>query len=459
MLLNAVAKGVHADNFPGSWRYEGVDLPLTYRFEPGASDDGVIVDIPLALLGQIAAGPFEWQVPGLREELVTALIRSLPKPVRRHFVPVPDTVADVLGRLGEPTDEPLLDALEHHLLRLTGTLVAREDWDWSRVPDHLRMSFRVLDSDGQLRAQGRDLTALKAALRPEVRAAVSAAGSELETGDLREWTIGTLPRTVTRELAGFTVTAYPALVDQGDSVAVRLFETAAEQTAAMWTGTRRLLLLTIPPPVRTVVQRLSNHAKLALGRNPHRGVPDLLDDCVAAALDKLVADAGGPAWDEAGFTALRTSVRPHLVGTVLDTVGKVTPVLGLAYAVEQRLAGLSGPAVADIRAQLGALVYRGFVTATGWWRLPDLPRYLRAIERRLDRLAANPGRDAQLMAQVQQIEQEYRELRAQVPMSAELIQIRWMVEELRVSLFAQTLGTPYPISATRIYRALDTLRA
>jgi ATP-dependent helicase HrpA len=262
------------------------------------------------------------------------------------------------------------------------------------------------------------------------------------------------------KLAGFAVTAYPALVDRGDSVSVRLFETAAEQAVAMWTGTRRLLLLTIPPPVRTVVQRLSNHAKLALGRNPHRGVPDLLDDCVAAALDKLVADAGGPAWDAEGFAALRDKVRPHLVGTVLDTVGKVTPVLGLAYAVEQRLAALpAGPSTEDVRAQLSALVYRGFVTATGWWRLPDLPRYLRAIERRLDRLAIAPAKDAQLMDQVHAVEREYRELRGQVPMSADLLQIRWMIEELRVSLFAQNLGTPYPISTTRIYRALDALRA
>jgi ATP-dependent helicase HrpA len=149
------------------------------------------------------------------------------------------------------------------------------------------MSFRVLDESGQVRGQGRDLTALKATLRGEVRAAVSAAGSELEVDGLSDWTLSALPRTVTRELAGFSVTAYPALVDRGDSVSVRLFETTGEQAAAMWTGTRRLLLLTIPSPVRTVVQRLSNHAKLALGRNPHRGVPDLLDDCVAASLDKL----------------------------------------------------------------------------------------------------------------------------------------------------------------------------
>jgi ATP-dependent helicase HrpA len=324
------------------------------------------------------------------------------------------------------------------------------------------MYFRVLDGSGQVKGQGRDLAALKASLRGEVRAAVTAAGWELEKSGLRDWTLEALPREVTREVAGFSVTAYPALVDEGGSVGVRLFETPGEQAANMWTGTRRLLLLTIPSPVKSVVQRLTNHAKLALGRNPHKSVPDLLDDCVAAALDKLVADAGGPAWNLEGFEALREQVRPHLVSTVLDTVGKVTPILGLAYAVEQRLASLAGSvpsAVTDVRSQLKALVYRGFVTGTGWWRLPDLPRYLRAIERRLDGLPDRAGRDAQLMAQVQQVESEYRELRTQVPISADLLQIRWMIEELRVSLFAQNLGTPYPISATRIYRAIDQLKA
>jgi ATP-dependent helicase HrpA len=463
MLLTAVAGGISQDQFPGTWRQDGLELPLTYRFEPGASDDGVIVDIPLAVLSQVRSTPFEWQVPGLREDLVTALIRGLPKAVRRHFVPVPDTVREVLAELsqpndgGRPDDESFLDALEHRLLRLTGVAVAREDWQPDRVPDHLRMTFRIVDEAGGARGQGKDLAALRATLRAEARAAVAAAGSELETTGLTDWTIGALPRSVTRDIAGLQVTGYPALVDDGGSVAVRIFQTGAEQTAAMWNGTRRLLLLTIPPPVRTVVGRLSNHAKLALGRNPHGGVPDLLDDCVAAAVDRLIADAGGPAWDAAGFAALRDTVRAGVVDAVVDIVGKVVPVLGLAYTVRQRLAGLDGPAADDIRSQLDALVYRGFVTATGWWKLPDLPRYLHAVERRLERVAANPARDRELMAQVHDVEREYRDLRAKVAPSAELFGIRWMIEELRVSLFAQNLGTPYPISATRIYRALDRL--
>jgi ATP-dependent helicase HrpA len=246
-------------------------------------------------------------------------------------------------------------------------------------------------------------------------------------------------------------------VDEGGSVGIRLFDTAAEQTAAMWSGTRRLLLLGLNSPVRQVVGRLSNHAKLALGRNPYRSVPDLLDDCVAAAVDKLMADAGGPVWDGEAFAKLRERVRADLIGTAVDTVGKVVPILGLAYTVGQRLLSVPEPTLSDVRAQLDGLVYRGFVTATGWWRLPEIPRYLRAVERRLDRLPSAAARDRDLMDQIHQVQQEYVRLRSQVPMSGELIQIRWMIEELRVSLFAQQLGTPYPISATRIYRALDQL--
>ncbi|GIJ46931.1 ATP-dependent helicase [Virgisporangium aliadipatigenens] len=461
LLLNAVP-GTGPESFPDVWRLpSGLELPLVYRFEPGAPDDGVTVEIPLAVLGQVPSTPFEWQVPGFREELITALIRGLPKAVRRYFVPVPDTVAEVLATMPFEPEEPLLESLERTLRRLTGEMVAREQWDLARLPGHLTVNFRVLDEEGKVRGEGRDLTALRAALRGEVRAAVAAAGAELEQRGLKEWPSSGLPRTVTRHLAGFDVTAYPALVDEGDSVAVKLFETQAEQTAAMWSGTRRLLLLGTNSPVRTVVGQLSNHAKLALGRNPHKSVPDLLEDCVAAALDKLMADAGGPAWDAEGFAVLAARVRAELVASTVDTVRKVVPILGHAYTVEQRLAALRDPvsatAVADVRSQLKGLVYRGFVTATGWWRLPEIPRYLRAVEKRLERLPSGAARDRELMAEVRKVQQEYDDLRKQVPMSAELIQIRWMIEELRVNLFAQTIGTPYPISTTRIYRALDQL--
>ncbi|MGH3978419.1 MAG: ATP-dependent RNA helicase HrpA [Pseudonocardiaceae bacterium] len=463
MLVNESAGDVSARAYPDTWQHGGLTLPLSYAFEPGAAADGVTVDVPLAVLNQVSADAFGWQVPGRREELVTALIRSLPKPLRRHFVPVPDHVSAVLARLPAGGDEPLLDALERELRHLTGVTVPRDAWQPDRVPDHLRTTFRVIDEQGRPLAQGKDLGELEQRVRPQLQATLSAAASDVEQRGLRSWTmgswsLGTLPRTHQRLRAGHLVTAYPALVDEGDSVAVRVFDTQAEQRRAMWQGTRRLLLLSVPSPARSVQRGLSNEARLALGVNPHGSLAELIEDCVDAAADELITAAGGPAWDEAGFSQLVESARARLGSAVADVVSRVQRVLAAARDVETRLAATRhapADALADIRAQLSGLVYRGFVTGTGRQRLPDVTRYLRAIERRLDKLTAHPQRDRAWMLQVQEVEQEYRQL----PAIDAVARIRWMIEELRVSFFAQDLGTAYPVSVKRIRRAMDELAA
>ena len=431
MLVNAGAGRVDPRDFPDEWRRGELRLPLAYRFEPGAAGDGVTVQVPLALLSRVTADEFSWQVPGLRHELVTTLIRSLPKALRRNFVPAPDVAADVVTHLGGPPADgtgSLLDAVEAELAHLTGVRVPREAWQLDRLPDHLRMAVRVVDDDGSTLAEGRDLAVLRAELQPMLRAELATVAEGLERHGLRTWDLDPLPRSVERVRSGHRVTAYPALVDEGDSAGVRVFETEAEQHAAMWAGSRRLLLTTVASPVALVNARLSNEAKLALSRNPHRNAADLLDDCLTGAVDSLMAEAGGP----------------------LDVVTRVQRVLAAAYQVERRLSGFTSPATAaalgDVRAQLSGLVHRGFVTETGWERLADLPRYLAAIERRLDKLPENPGRDRERMLAVQEIEREYREL----PPGPQATEIRWMIEELRVNYFAQALGTPYPISDKRM---------
>jgi ATP-dependent helicase HrpA len=462
MLVNSGKGGVDEADYPDAWHSDGMSLPLTYRFEPGTATDGVTVDVPLPMLNQVPADSFDWQVPGLREEVVIALIRSLPKAVRRNFVPVPDYARAALAAI-TPGQEPLLDALTRELRRMTGVTVPRDAWDLDRLPPHLRVNIRVVDDKLRPVAEGRDLPALQQRLRAQVRETVTAAAPDLERHGLREWSIDTLPRTIEQTRAGYQVTAYPALVDEGDAVGVRIFETEAEQREAMRAGTRRLLQLTVPSPARFLQGRLSNEEKLALSRNPHRNVVDLLDDAAGAAIDKLVADAGGPAWDAEGFAALRDRVRADLVDTVVEVLGRVRRVLATAYAVEQRLGRTNSltlvAALADIRQQLGELVHRGFVTEAGWARLGDLPRYLTAIERRLDRLPQNPQRDRELQSRVEQVRAEYEQMLAALPPSRRgdeaVRQIRWMIEELRVNLFAQALGTPYPVSEQRIYRAMD----
>ncbi|RIV39625.1 ATP-dependent RNA helicase HrpA [Micromonospora radicis] len=462
LLVNAGRGGVDEADFPDRWSADGVSLPLTYTFEPGTATDGVTVDIPLPLLNQVPAESFDWQVPGLREELVVALIRSLPKPVRRNFVPVPDYARAALAAI-TPGDEPLLDALTRQLRRMTGVTVPRDAWDPGKLPPHLRVTFRVLGDDDRPVAEGKDLPALQRQLKTEVRQVVAAAAPEVTRTGLTSWEIGTLPRTVEQVRAGYAVTAYPALVDEGATVGVRVFDSPAEQEAAHWAGTRRLLRLTVPSPAKFLQGRLSNEAKLALSRNPHGGVQALIEDAAGAAIDKLVADAGGPVWDAEGFAALRDKVRAALVDTVVEVMERVRAVLAAGYAVQQRLGATRNLAVvaalADIRNQLTGLVHAGFITEAGYARLPDLLRYLTAIERRLDRLPGNPARDKQQQDRIAVVQREYDEMLAALPparrTSVAVRQIRWMIEELRVNVFAQALGTPYPVSEQRIYRAMD----
>ncbi|BCL16694.1 ATP-dependent RNA helicase HrpA [Micromonospora sagamiensis] len=462
LLVNAGRGGVDEADYPDEWHSDGVTLPLTYRFEPGTPTDGVTVDIPLPLLNQVPAETFDWQVPGLREELVVALIRSLPKVIRRNFVPVPDFARAALAAI-TPGEEPLLDALTRVLRRMTGVTVPRDAWELDKLPAHLRVTFRVLDEENKPVAEGKDLPALQRQLKAEVRQVVAAAAPDVARTGLREWSVGTLPRTIEQVRAGYRVTAYPALVDEGETVGVRVFDSEAEQAAAMWAGTRRLLRLTVANPAKFLQGRLSNEAKLALSRNPHGGVQALIADATGAAIDRLVADAGGPAWDADGFAALREKVRADLVDTVVEVMDRVRKVLAAAHAVQQRLTRTTDltlvAALADIKAQLAGLVHAGFVTEAGYARLPDLLRYLTAIERRLDRLPGNPQRDRQQQDRIAVVQKEYQDMLAALPPTRRdeesVRQIRWMIEELRVNVFAQALGTPYPVSEQRIYRAMD----
>jgi ATP-dependent helicase HrpA len=454
-LVSAEADVLSALDHPDVWVQDDLRLPLTYQFEPGSDADGVTVHVPLDVLNRVSAEGFDWQVPGVRQELVTALIKSLPKPLRVRCVPAPDTAAQVLAVV-EPRSRPLLDALESELLNTKRVDIRAEDWDLSKVPPHLRMTFRVEDARGRTVAEGKDLEALKAELRPKVQQALSTASPSVERSGLTSWVVGTLPR----EVATGAVRGFPALVDEGSTVGVRVLGTPAEQAAAHWRGTRRLLLLTTPPPAKAISGRMTNAQKLALTRNPHGTPAEVFADCTTCALDALIAAAGGPAWDEAGFARLRDAVRAELVPAVEQVLATVEQVLTSSYAVAARLEATPRAhpeSVDDIRRQLAALVGPGFATATGSARLPDLLRYLKALEVRLDKLAADPARDRLNVATVARVQAELDDLRRRLPPSPELAELRWMLEELRISLFAQPMRTRYPVSEKRIYKAMDAL--
>ncbi|WP_030762875.1 ATP-dependent RNA helicase HrpA [Streptomyces sp. NRRL F-2664] len=472
MLLTEKAAGVTKADYPDSWRQGQLKFRVTYQFEPGADADGVTVHIPLQVLNQVTDEGFDWQIPGLREEVVTELIRSLPKPIRRHYVPAPNYAGRFLDT-AVPLQEPLPVTLARELQRMVGVPVTAEDFDLTRIPDHLKITFRIVDERRRKIAEGKDLEALRLQLKPKARQALSkaaaataerAGGESVERTGLTDWTIGTLTRVFETRRAGQPVKAYPALVDDGASVSVRLFDTEAEQQQAMWLGTRRLILLNIPVnPAKFASDHLGNQQKLALSRNPHGSVQALFDDCATAAADKLIADHGGPAWDEAGFRKLYEAVRADLVDTTVRAVNQVQQVLAAWQACERRLKATSSLAlvanIQDVRTQLAALMPAGFVTLTGLRRLPDLMRYLVAADRRLQQMPTGVQRDTTRMEKVHEMQDEYAWLLEQLPkgrpVPAAVTDIRWMIEELRVSYFAHALGTAYPISDKRIVKAVD----
>jgi ATP-dependent RNA helicase HrpA len=445
---------------PTAWKQGDLVLPLSYRFEPGAPDDGVTVHVPLTALGELRPFGFDWLVPAFRLELVTALMRGLPKELRKPLVPVPDVAAEVLARM-RPRSEPLLDALGRELEAVRGVRIPRAAWDVARLPAHLRMTFAIEDEQGRVLASGHELTALREAVAPRLRAELTAAHPELERRGLTTWGVGTLPREI--ELRGSGLRAYPALVDEGASVGVRVVETPQAQADAMRLGTRRLLLLTVPSPLRHVLDRLPKKAQLALAGAPHGGIRAVLDDAQTAAIDALVSEAGGPAWDEAGFRRLRDHVAGELFDRTTVVVGRIARILDAARDVRRRLEPLTAEAVAparrDVEAQIDRLVVPGLATASGAERLPDVERYLQAAARRLERLPDNPARDLDRMRAIEELEEAYRrrvdEWPAGRPLPALLREVPWMLEELRVSQFAQGLGTRGQVSAKRIRRALE----
>ena len=468
MLTHDTVEEISAADYPEQWESagsgaEGLTFPISYHFEPGAPDDGLTIEVPVATLNRVEADDFSWNVPGLREELVTSLIRSLPKSLRVSFVPAPNTAREFLAAV-PPGEEPLLDALERWCRSTTGVVVPREAWDWSKVPEHLRPTYRVVDDDGREQARGKDLEALKTPLRPKFAQAIAEVASEsglARTGEAG-WTFGTIPATHTERRAGHEVQVHPALVDEGATVGLQVFGSAEEADARHRLGVRRLLLLELASPVRTVLDGLTNAEKLGLAGSPYPSVAELLEDCRAAVVGAAV-DARPPVRDEPAYVALRTEAARDQEAHLRAVMGDVIRVLDAWRRAEKALSGRADlpllPALTDMRAQLERLVHRGFVGAAGPAQLRRYPTYLAALEQRRERLPGQVNRDRQLMDQLTDLQDAYlhrvEALPAGRPPGEHLRQVRWMLEEYRVSLWAQQLGTPYPVSDQRIRRSLQ----
>jgi ATP-dependent helicase HrpA len=471
LLTRDSAESVSAADYPRTWRQGGLELAVTYQFEPGSAADGVTVHIPVQVLNQVVDEGFDWQVPGVRTDLATALVRSLPKATRVHFVPAPDHAAGALADAQPGGGRRLVDELARVLRARTGYAVNADDFAPDRVPDHLRVTFSVEDGRGAVLGSGKDLEELTRRLAGQVQSRMSRAGASIERKGLRQWDFGSLPEAFESESGGQVVHGFPALVDRGESVDLVVMTGRREAHAATALGVRRMLLLNTSAPWKRVLARLTNAQKLALGDNPHGSVPSLLEDCLAAAVDAIVADtraSEADIRDAAAFDETLAAVRTHVATRVLEVVDAVEPVLSAARDVRRALDRLTAPAaagmVADVRAQLDSLMYAGFVADTGLARLPHLRRYLRAMLQRLDKGPSSPAslaRDTSSQEVVDRVESAYADLLDSLPpvdrRSEPVRAIGWMVEELRVSLFANSLGTAYPVSEKRIRAAIAAL--
>ncbi len=466
MLLQGDASHINEHDYPNQWVQGRLKFRLSYQFEPGEEADGVTVHIPLPLLNQVEPIGFDWLIPGMRHELLVALIKSLPKQWRKNFVPAPN-YADALIASISPEQGPLLDAIERQLKRMSGLTVPRECWDWNSIADHLKMTFRVIDDKRKKVAESKDLLALKEQLRAQVQQTLSqVADDDIEQEGLTLWSFGPLPQEYSQKRGGFEVKAYPALVDQKDSVAIQLFDSPVAQQTAMWAGQRRLVLLNVPSPIKYLQEKLPNKAKLGLYFTPFGKVAELIDDCIACGCDQLMQQHGGLSWDNDTFQQQKEIIRGELNEAVVKIAAQVEQILTAAHGIRKLFKGKMTLELAfahsDIQAQLERLIHKGFVTATGAARLPDLLRYLKGIERRMEKIPVDANRDRMYMLKVQHVEQAYQQLVGKLgkgqAIPEEVSNVRWMIEELRISYFAQVLGTPYPVSDKRVLQAIEAIK-
>ncbi len=465
-LTSDDAEAVDVADYPRTWHQGDLTLRVTYRFDPGGEEDGVTVHIPVQQLNQVRPEGFEWSVPGLRDQLVVALIKSLPKATRRSFVPAPDHARRILPGL-DPASGALTDAMSDALARETGVRVPQTEWDWQKVPAHLRTTFRVEDDAGRAVGEGKDLCVLQESLAGTVRASVSRAASAIERSGLTTWSLGELPETFTDQVGDTRVEGFPALVDHGSSVSVEVLPTASERDHRTRLGIRRLLLLGTTVPWKRVLGMLTNQQRLALGSAPHGSIDALLEDALACAVDAIVAGQlpAGTVRTPEQFAEAQRLVRQQVVAQVLDVVERLVPVLGHAADVRLALERMSQPSLTGLREQLRTqydeLIHPGFVAETGSGRLSDLDRYLRAVLERIDKAPADLARDRQRAEEVAAVQEEYRLLRSGLPAARhtdpDVVALRWMIEELRVSLFAQRLGTRQKVSVKRIHAAMDAV--
>jgi ATP-dependent helicase HrpA len=448
-LMRHEAAGITTQNFPPALELGPNRYALEYHFEPGSARDGVTLSVPLALLNQVPAARAEWLVPGLIKEKVKALAKSMPQRLR-HKLGALDEFAAAFVAAVAPSDQPLTEALRRYVRSELNLDLPLDAFRPDSAPPHLHMNFRVLDENGRQLGMGRDLAALKRELGGKTEEIIKAEAPVDEGERYTGWTMGELPELMEIERGGQTLMGYPALVDEGDAVTLQVFDSPEKARALHRGGVLRLLAIAFRDRVRDLERSLSKD--VALG--------PLKADIIHAALLRTFLQGSVPV-TQAEFARRVDEGRSRFTLIAQEIARTAAGILAERSALEKRLSALAktfpGPAQ-DVREQISRLLAPGWLARTPWERLQHIPRYLKAASLRLDKLRADPARDARLAAEFAALDQPYRRETARRAPSAELEQFGWLLEELRVSLFAQELKTPVPVSVKRLAKLWQTVR-
>ncbi len=451
--------------YPDIWSQGNLKLPIDYDFEPGQEHkDGVSIRVPLALLNQVQEVGFDWHIPAYRHELIVSLIKSLPKNLRRNFVPAPNFADALLQRFKDKPEEeqlPLTEAMANGLFRMTGSRLNKDDFSLDNLAPHLRVNFRIVDDKENIVQQGVALEELKQTLKGQVKQTIKAVADQgIEQQDIKEWSFGDLPASFIRKQGNYEIKAYPALVKVGNKLNVELLDDPAQAELKHTQGVSELIIKSLPSPIKYLQQKLPNKSKLVMYFNPFGKIDELINDCIRAVIFHHVGNDIPRTEQE--FEQVCETLRGDLNDLVLAVALKVEKILVVGHKISKQIKGKVSldmlQAQAHIGAHLDSLIFKGFISEAGVDKLDDLLRYIKALEKRLDKIKVDANKDRANQIELDKLYEQYDRLMDKLakdqPVPEALREVYWMLEELKVSMFAQTLGTKYPISGKRIKQAM-----
>ena len=449
---------VSENDFPEFWVQDKFKLKLSYVFDPSAKNDGVTVHIPLAVLNKVNAKEFLYQIKGLRLDFLTSLIKSLPKRLRKNLIPAPNYAKALMESLGAPSSDDLYVKAARELTRMGGDVVTADDFDKSLIERHLFVNFAIEDEKGKVIKEGRNFDVIAQSLQGEVKDVLQkVVKTHKVAAPTNNWNFGLIKKEQVTKQGSIEITAYPALTDKGDGVTLELYDSVYKQERAMWIGQRKLLALSIKEPTSYLEKHLPNKSKLSMYYQPLGSVKELIYDLMLGAIDLVMKENGAPVYDEESFNVLLSKVKANLNDKALYLCSFVDKILFRAHEIKRLLKGQINLTVAysykDIATQLDKLVFKGFVSSTSVDNLQQMPRYLEAIIYRIEKLHRDVNRDLQYTRKIEEIEEKYKNTISRYQYSAipkDLLDVKWLIEELRVSYFAQQLGVRISVSDKRI---------